>query len=67
MRQSALPWWAVDGIRLSFFRPLSSALLVLDHAIAGRHPLPYHLHSIAWYVLAALAAALFFRRPVAGT
>jgi hypothetical protein len=60
--QSALPWWSVDGIRLSFFRPLSSALLVFDHAVAGRHPLLYHLHSVAWYVLAALAAALLFRR-----
>jgi len=62
VRQSALPWWAADGIRLSFFRPLSSALLVLDHALAGRHPLPYHLHSTAWYVLAVLAAGLLFRR-----
>ncbi|HEY3254659.1 MAG TPA: hypothetical protein VGJ91_11950, partial [Polyangiaceae bacterium] len=62
VRQSALPWWSVDGIRLSFFRPLASALLVVDHALAGRRPLPYHLHSIAWYVLAVLAAALLFRR-----
>jgi hypothetical protein len=62
VRQSALPWWSVDGIRLSFFRPLSSALLALDHALSGRRPLLYHVHSIAWYVLAALAAALLFRR-----
>ena len=60
--QSALPWWSVDGIRLAFFRPLSSALLVFDHALAGRHPLPYHLHSMAWYVLVVLAAARLFRR-----
>ncbi|MEI9947836.1 MAG: hypothetical protein WDO74_02380 [Pseudomonadota bacterium] len=62
VRQSALPWWSVDGIRLSFFRPLSSALLVLDHALAGRQPLLYHVHSIAWYLLAVLVAALLFRR-----
>lgn len=62
VRESVLPWWAVDGIRLSFFRPLSSALLVLDHALAGRHPLFYHLHSLAWYLLAVLAAALLLRR-----
>jgi len=60
--QSSLPWWSVDGIRLAFFRPLSSALLVFDHALAGRHPLAYHLHSMAWYILAVLAAALLFRR-----
>ncbi len=57
-----LPWWTSDGLRLSFFRPLSSALFALDHAIAGRHPLLYHLHSIAWYVAAVIAAGLFFRR-----
>jgi len=60
--RSALPWWSVDGIRLSFLRPLSSVLLVLDHALAGRHALPYHLHSMLWYLFAVLAAALLFRR-----
>jgi hypothetical protein len=58
----ALPWWTEDGLRLAFCRPLSSALLWVDHAIGGRHPLVYHLHSIAWYVLAVLAAAHLFRR-----
>lgn len=62
VRAGAVPWWTVDGIRLSFFRPLSSALLILDHALAGRKPLLYHLHSVAWYVLACVAAALLFRR-----
>ena len=58
---SEIPWWSGNGIRISFFRPLASALLTLDHAVAGRHPLFYHLHSVAWYVAAALSAALLFR------
>jgi len=57
-----LPWWTVDGLRLSFFRPLSSALFALDHALAGRNPLPYHLHSMAWYVVAVLTAGMLLRR-----
>ncbi|WP_394834803.1 hypothetical protein LVJ94_50735 [Pendulispora rubella] len=57
-----LPWWTHDELRLSFFRPLSSALLAFDHAIAGRHPLPYHLHAIAWYVAAVIASAMLLRR-----
>jgi hypothetical protein len=57
-----LPWWTFDGLRLSFCRPLASALFALDHAIAGHNPLPYHLHSIAWYVAAVVAAAIFLRR-----
>jgi hypothetical protein len=62
VEHGGFPWWTSDGLRLAFFRPLSSALFALDHALAGRHPLPYHLHSLAWYVLAVIAAALLFRR-----
>jgi hypothetical protein len=57
-----LPWWTSDDLRLSFFRPLSSGLFALDHALWGRHPLPYHLHSIAWYLAAVVAAAILLRR-----
>jgi hypothetical protein len=57
-----LLWWTEDGLRLAFCRPLSSALLWVDHAVAGRRPLVYHVHSIAWYVLAVLAAAHLLRR-----
>ena len=62
MDHGPLPWWTSDGLRLSFMRPLSSALFALDHALAGRHPLLYHVHSIAWYAAAIAAAALLFRR-----
>jgi hypothetical protein len=57
-----LPWWTSDGLKLSFLRPLSSGLFALDHALWGRHPLPYHLHSMAWYVVAVIAATLLLRR-----
>lgn len=62
VRDSQVPWWTVDGIRLAFCRPLSSALLALDHALAGRNPLPYHVHSLAWYAAAVVAAGALFRR-----
>lgn len=59
---SQVPWWSADGIRISFCRPLSSALLTLDHALSGRNPLAYHVHAVAWYVAAALAAAWLFQK-----
>jgi hypothetical protein len=62
VRDSQLPWWTVDGIRLAFCRPLSSALLAVDHALAGRNPLLYHVHSLAWYVAAVVAAGALLRR-----
>lgn len=62
VRDSQVPWWTVDRIRIAFCRPLASALLALDHALAGRNPLFYHLHSLAWYAAAVVAAGALFRR-----
>jgi hypothetical protein len=56
------PWWTFPGVKLAFFRPLSSALAFAEHALFGRAPLLAHLHSLLWYVaLAAVAAALYQR------
>jgi hypothetical protein len=60
--RGVFPWWTTNGLRLSFFRPLSSALFTLDHALAGRRPLLYHVSSLAWYAAAVAAAALLLRR-----
>ncbi len=62
IESGAFPWWTLPELRLAFFRPLSSALFALDHAIAGRHALLYHVHSIAWYVAAVVAVAALARR-----
>lgn len=56
-----LPWWSSGGLYLSFFRPVSSALLWLDHALFGRGVLGPHLHSLGWWALLVLAAAALLR------
>jgi hypothetical protein len=61
-----LPWWTAPDLRLSFWRPLSSALFLADHTLFGRAPLPYHLHSAIWYLGMLLAAAALFRRALLG-
>lgn len=63
-RSGALPWWASHEIQLKFFRPLSSAILFLDHSIV-KLPLAMHIHSVAWWVAAVLAARRLFRRLLA--
>lgn len=55
------PWWAFEKMRLSLFRPLSSALHALDHLVL-RSAVASHLLSIAVYALAAWIAALAYRR-----
>ncbi|MFP2932634.1 hypothetical protein ACLESO_47305, partial [Pyxidicoccus sp. 3LG] len=45
-----LPWWTSDVLSVRFFRPLTSALLVLDTKLFGEAPFPAHLHSLAWFL-----------------
>src|SRR5262245_35511913 len=64
-----LPWFSESDLSLRFFRPLSSALLTLDHALFGRNALAAHVHSLVWLMLlVGVTAALYrrwFSRPIA--
>jgi hypothetical protein len=44
-------WTADPSQTIKFFRPLSSALLTLNHEIAGLDPLGYAIHGLLWYVV----------------
>ena len=56
------PWWTLPELKLAFWRPLSSALAVLDHGLFGRDARGWHLHSLAWYLaMVALFGALLRR------
>ena len=57
-----LPWWSHPELRIRFFRPLSSALLWLDHRVFGHAALPMHLHSLLWWVAAVLAVRALYKR-----
>lgn len=61
-REGSLPWWTSDELRLAAFRPLASAAFAADHAVFGRWSVPYHLHSLAWWVAMTTAAWLVLRR-----
>jgi hypothetical protein len=56
------PYFIAPNLKLRFFRPLSSALMALDHRLFGRQPLGYHVHTLLWYVaLLAVVGALLRR------
>jgi hypothetical protein len=57
-----LPWWAHPHLTLRFLRPLSSALLYVDHSVFRGHPLPMHLHSLVWWVVAVLVVGALYKR-----
>jgi hypothetical protein len=64
------PWYTWPTLKLHFFRPLSSATMMLDFHVFGGHAMLYHLHSIAWYGLLGWGVFLIYRRlfalPIAG-
>lgn len=56
------PWFTHERLGLSMLRPLSSALMWVDHALFGRAALGYHLHSALWWLALLAVFALFLRR-----
>ena len=60
------PWTTDPNVRVVFFRPLSSALIALDHALFKNCVPLQHLHSTLWYGLIILACHLLFRRELPG-
>ncbi|MBX3186299.1 MAG: hypothetical protein KF819_04755 [Labilithrix sp.] len=67
MEQGCFPWWTDLHFKVRLFRPLSSALFALDHALFARSAVPYHVHQALWYVGLVGAVGLFFRRVLPGT
>jgi hypothetical protein len=67
MERGQILWTSDVHGRFSFFRPLSAATHVLDYALWPGSPWLMHAQSIAWYALALLAAAGFYRRFVGAT
>lgn len=59
------PWWSHPELKLSLLRPLSSALLWLDHRVLGLSPRGQHAHSLVWLVALIGAYSLLARRLLA--
>lgn len=56
------PWWSHPDLKLSLLRPLSSALLWLDHRVLALDPRGQHVHSLLWLVGLVFAYFLLARR-----
>lgn len=61
-RLGSLPWWTPPDFRVSFVRPLSSALVHLDRALFGDALWLRHAHSIAAWALLVCVVALLYAR-----
>jgi hypothetical protein len=59
-----LPFWTVPALRLRMLRPLSSALIALDHRLFGAQPFFHHLHSLLWFGFLLFAAGRLLWRSL---
>jgi len=66
-RLGSVPWWAPPDFRVSFLRPLSSALWHLDRAWFGKAYGFYHAHSLAVFFLLVLVTGFLYRTLVPGS
>lgn len=55
------PWWTSPDWKIRFFRPLSSALLWLDHSLWGGNAAAYHAVSLLWLAALLLGAQRLYR------
>jgi hypothetical protein len=52
--------------KVNFFRPISSALLALDHAVFGLRPWAYRIQAILWYLLIIAVYSVWLRLVAPG-
>jgi len=58
--EGPVPWYATA--KVTFFRPLSSGLLALDHKVFGLNSLGYSVHTILWYLATIASLGLLVGR-----
>lgn len=61
LQRGSLPWWTWSEFHGGAFRPLSSALLWVDHTLFGPDPKWAHVHALAWWALMVVSAARLLR------
>ena len=62
MEEGIFSWWAAEGFKLAFWRPLSQATHALDDALFPESSPLIHLHSLLWLGLLVLALSRLYGR-----
>ena len=61
MDKGYLPWWTLETVNLSFFRPITALTHQLDYRFWPDNPMLMHLHSLFWYALLVWMVARLYR------
>ncbi len=62
IQSGVLPWWTHAETKVRFFRPVAEWLMAVDYRLWPDNFFLMHLHSVLWYVLLCLIAALTYRQ-----
>lgn len=57
-----MPWYADDGLKISFFRPLASITHCIDYRYLDAYPWLLHLQNLLWLGAAMGSAFALYRR-----
>ena len=61
IRNGPFPWFTAPGLKVHFFRPLTSLLFTLDHSLWGHFAAGYHVTAILLYTALVFCVGLLFR------
>jgi hypothetical protein len=61
----ALPWWTYDGLKFSFWRPLSSLTHWLDYRLFPNSVFLMHAHNFFWLASVIFLMTIFYRSLIA--
>ena len=60
-QMTVIPWWSSPKWRLKYFRPVATFSHLIDYALWGSNPLPYHINNVLWYSLLVILLYVFYQ------
>lgn len=60
----ALPWWTYEGLRVSFWRPVSSFTHWLDYRVFANSVVMMHVHNILWFTAVIFLVSILYRQLI---
>jgi len=61
MTDGVFPWWADPNVNFGFWRPLTSLMHYVDHALWPDSPALMHVHTMLWHALGLLGLWCLYR------
>jgi len=67
MDEGIHPWWTLENVRLSFWRPLSAILHWMDYALWPNSDILMHIQNLIWFGALVAIVTILYRRYIGMT